>query len=197
MNKNLLLVLSLFFAVFTFSQSAQKTTLDSLLAASDLEYIKPDSLNLVEKDVEYFRKIPHQYCLGDKEGTFEIRIYISPLKESSKEYQAKSEEEQKKTLDPNKYHNSMINIAVLNASNNVVRDYSLAPYPDMTKEVYNADWQAMALVPIPYDVFPWKFTYIDVIHKKDKADVYIYYLTNSKEELYLPVGGFAGALRFK
>jgi hypothetical protein len=193
--KNLTLISFLFLIPLSLiAQKKGKASFKKLIKECKITFSKPDDLKEIK--VDFFYKIPHQIAFEDSENKCQVRIFIQPLKKMLKDYNKKPLAEKKKSLDPNQLCKSSMLLAVLNASNNSSRDYQV-PKKELTKKVSNADWQAVAMVKVPYKNFQFKYCYIDCHHKDGVGDVYIYYLAEEKEDFINIVGKMAKALKFQ
>lgn len=176
-------LISIFFISTIFIISAQvpsKANFDSLLVRSKINFKMPDSCE--EISVKFMRKIPHHYAVAPKDSSFQIRYWIRPLDTWFEKHNKKSKKQKKNSMHPDAMCKSMMMLAVLDASGNKSRGYQVSQYPELTKEAYNADWDAVALFESGWPQEGYKYCYIFSLHKDGIADVYMYVLANEKEE---------------
>jgi len=194
--KNIIIILFILIPSIVWSQKNTLSRFDSLLIRCKVEFKKPKQLEQIEK--ESFRKIPHDVCFKDTKGNYEVRLYFQPLDSTIAWYENQLKKNPtSKSMKPNDFCKSVMMLAVLDASNNTESNYQVSPYPETTKAMYNADWEASAFVEVNYSNFDFKYCYITCLHKNDIADIYVYYLMNEKNYLFEIVKNMTSALRFK
>lgn len=155
----------------------------------------PDSCQ--EIAVDYMRKIPHNYAVGPKDSSFQIRYFVRPLDTWVADYDKKSKKEREKSMHPDALCKSMMMLAVLDASGNKTSDYQASLYPELTKEAYNADWDAVALFESGWPNEGFKYCYLLSLHKNGIADIYIYVLADRKEDLLKISGLISKSIKFQ
>jgi hypothetical protein len=176
------LIFSLYgFGQTYFSQEPGKAKFDSLLIRAKIDFNMPDSCE--EVIVKFMHKIPHNYAVGPKDSSFQIRYWVQPLDTRFADYNKKSEKKKKKVMHPDASCKSMMMLSVLDASGNKSSDYQVSEYPEMTKKIYNADWEAAALVESGWPQEGYKYCYIMCLHKDGVADIFMYVLADKKEDI--------------
>jgi hypothetical protein len=178
-----------------FSQEPSKSMFDSLLIRAKLNFNMPDSCE--EVTVKFMHKIPHNYAVGPKDSSFQIRYWVQPLDTWFADYNKKSEKKKKKSMHPDALCKSMMTLAVLDASANKSSDYLETQNLEWTKKTYNADWEATALVESGWPEEGYKYCYILCLHKDGVADIYIYVLTDTKEDLFKIMVLLNKSIKFK
>lgn len=168
-------------ALSLLAQNPSKAQFDSLLVRAKIDFNMPDSCQ--EIAIEFMHKIPHNYAVGPTDSSFQIRYWVSPLDTWFANYDKKSKKEKEKSMHPDALCKSMMILAVLNASGNKSRDYQVSQFPELTKQAYNADWDAVALVESGWPDEGYAYCYILSLHKDGVADIYIYVLANKKEDI--------------
>lgn len=182
-------------ALSLLAQNPSKAQFDSLLVRSNIDFNMPDSCK--EVAVKFMHKIPHNYAVGPKDSSFQIRYWVRPLDTWFADYNKKSKKEKKGSMHPDALCKSMMMLSVLNASGNKSSDYQVSQYPELTKQAYNADWDAVALIESGWADEGYKYCYILSLHKDGIADIYIYVLANHKEDFLKISGLMAKSIKFQ
>lgn len=153
------------------------TKSDSLMTRCGVEL----SLNKKHKeiDIEFMHKIPHQLAFENKKKKYQVRYHFTPLDSLMATYNKKTEEEQKKSLNPNDYHKFMMPAIVLNVSNQASSNYQVLP----SAVCPNVDWVGISFVEVGYKSVGYKYCYIISLHKSLKADVNIFILFDNQKKV--------------
>ncbi len=181
MRKGLLFIGMFCSTLYGFTQEPPNDSFDELLKRCDLSISFPEGMHEIE--LEYLHKIPHHLALSNEDSSYQVRYYLTPLDTYVEDYAKKSKKRQEQSMNPNKLCKSMMSLAVLNASNNQAGDYQVSQYPELTGELYNADWEAFAMVEVGYEMVGYKYCYIWHLHKDDIADIYVYVLADSMDKV--------------
>lgn len=192
--KNIFLIL---FTLQTLVIAAQdkSDSFDSLKTRAQINIGIPGGFK--EVSIPFLHKIPHHFAVAPADSSSQIRFWIRPLDTWVADYNKKSPKEKKNSMHPNDLCKSMMMIAVLDASNNKSQDYQVTQFPDLSKLTYNTDWDAAALVENGWPQIGFKYCLIWCLHKDDTADVYIYILTNKKEDLVDVLGKVSPLIKFQ
>ncbi|MBL4755313.1 MAG: hypothetical protein JKY52_17175 [Flavobacteriales bacterium] len=191
-------LLPIFFLGFVSISTAQTdsiTEFDSLLSRAHLTYTLPEGHK--DLDIEFLHKIPHNKAIGPTDSSYQIRYWIRPLDTWVADHNKKSKKEKKNSMQPNALCKSMMMLAVLDASNNKSQGYQESQYPELTKQTYNADWEASTIVESGWPQVAFKYCYIWCLHKDDIGDVYIYVLADKKEDFSKIIGNISTSIKFK
>ncbi|MGH1336368.1 MAG: hypothetical protein ACRBFS_09595 [Aureispira sp.] len=193
--KYLITIILAITALSLLAQNPSKAQFDSLLIRGKIAFNMPE--NCEEVAVKFMHKIPHNYAVGPKDASFQIRYWIQPLDALLADYNKKSKKQKKESMHPDALCKGMMLLATLNASGNKSRDYHVSPYPAVTKKVYNADWDAVAFFESGWPKEGYKYCYLISVHKDGVANIYIYVLANNKEDFVDISGLMAESIKFQ
>lgn len=188
--RNLLVVV---FIASCFFASAQ-TEYDSLKTRAQLSIDVPDGYE--ELEIDFLHKIPHNFVIGKADSSCQVRYWIRPLDTWVADFNKKTKKEQKNSMKPNALCKSMMMLAVLDASNNKSSGFQEGQIPELTKEAFNADWEAAALIETGWPQVGFKYCYIWCLHKDDVGDVYIYVLADKQGDFMKILGEIAPMVKF-
>lgn len=141
----------------------------------------------------------YEYALKYPNKDFEIRYAIRPI--TYKQYtndEVKSELEEQKDFR-NAQYEIIFKTVILNLTGGVEYKYTVFN-PEAVKAEFNADWGATTFLDLnPNGQFGkgYKYCMIVTIHKKDKADGYYFYLSNTKENFMDNVNPLFHSLKFE
>jgi len=187
----------LFFGFLT-SASAQydlNIEFDSILIRAQVSFTMPDGLHKLA--IPFMHKIPHQLAIGPADSSYQVRYWIRPLDTWVADYNKKSKKEQKNSMPPNALCKSMMMLAVLDVSDNKSDQYQESAYPELNKELYNADWAASTIVESGWPQEGYKYCYIWCLHKDDTGDIYIYVLADKTEDFMDIIAKISPSIKFK
>lgn len=178
--KRLLSFLAVFFLVCSLvAQSKDSPSFEELLERAGLSIDFPKETEEIE--IPFLHKVPHNKVILAKDSSYQVRYWIKPLDTWMEDYNKKSKKQQAKSMNPNDLCKSMMNLAVLDVSNNKTSGFQTSMYPELVGELYNADWEAFTIVEVGYEQVGFKYCYIWHLHKDDKADLYVYVLANKMD----------------
>jgi hypothetical protein len=193
--KNAITIVLVFIISALNAQEPNKAQFDSLLVRAKIDFTMPKKCN--EVAVEFMRKIPHNYAVGPKDKSFQIRYWVRPLDTWFADYNKKSKKEKTESMHPDALCKSMMMLAVLDASNNQSTDYLVSQFPELVKEAYNADWSATALLESGWPQEGYKYCYITSLHKDGAADIYITVLADKQEDFFKVTELMAKSIKFQ
>jgi hypothetical protein len=192
--KHLLIILILGFCSAVYAQNDTLTSYDSLKLRTQVSIGIPDGYH--EMEIPYMRKIPHNFAITNADTSCQIRFFVTPLDTWLEDFSKKSKKEQKNSMHPNALCKSMMMLAVLNASNNQSQGFQVSAFPELSKEAYNADWDASTMIETGWPQIGFKYTYIWCLHKDDVGEVYVYLLADNMEDFMEIMGDIAPMIKF-
>jgi len=194
MNKRrlTLTVLLLGLIASTYGQNLEEFTY--LLENCGMNFKRPEGV--VESPVINNPDMLYEYALKYPDKDFEVRYSIRPI--TNRNYANDSVKTQMEGLRTfrNTQYETVLKAVVFNVSGGSAAGVQPFDKPAVNKE-FNADWGGMTFFEMNSE-FGKGFTYCMVvaIHKKDAADAYCFYLSNSKEMLMEYAQPLFHSLRF-
>jgi hypothetical protein len=178
MKMKAILSVLLFLILTSFkSDNSLPETFNELLKRSGLVFDSP--LGLIPVKIIENRQMNYEYALKYPNKNFEIRYAIRPLDYLLNQFE-KSKKSGEISINPNKLYSSSLQATVLNISGGKLTD--IAQFDkNAVKQDFNADWGATTFLDVGKE-FGQNYKYcMDVaIHKDNLADVYIFYLSDTK-----------------
>jgi hypothetical protein len=165
----------------SFTSYTLPKTFTGLLKRANLTFQKPsgfEQTNNIEN-----RQMNYEYALKYPQKNFEVRYAIRPLDDLISDYEKK--EKNKKPGDinihPNKLYAALLKSTTLNISGGQLPDVTVFG-TQAVKQEFNADWGATTFVECSKEFGQnYKYCMIVAIHKENLADVYFFYLSDSKD----------------
>lgn len=155
------------------------------------------------------RQMHYEYAITFKDQPFEVRYSVAPLGYTVAEAYTggKGVTPKKSDKDDDLMSKTMAMAVIFNAAGGAVNPDTKIGYfpPEAVKKEFGADWGGTAVIEIKNNSFGTEYKYgvVTILHKKDVASAYIFYLSDNKEnimnlmtELIAKTGGFY-ALKFK
>lgn len=168
-----------------------------LLERGKIAFIRPDSL--VETPIVENDQMNYEYALKFPEKNFEVRYAIRPLDIIIKDYQSsvKKKKDGDIILHPNKYYSASFQATLLNISGGQLPE--IATFDSgAVKEEFNADWGATTFVEVDGEFGQsYKYCIVVALHKDDRADAYIFFLSDTKIDFEKNMENAFHSLRFK
>jgi hypothetical protein len=179
--RNILLTL-IFGLYITFSNvyGQNYTEFKSILDDCGMNIIIPSGF--VESKIVDNDDMGYEYALKYPDMDFEVRYSIRPIR-----YKIYANDEVKDELESQRpFRNSQYGIilqtVILNITGGI--DYKVQEFDkDAVNKEFNADWGATTFVELNSEFGKgFKYCMIIAIHKKDIADAYYFYLSNSEDK---------------
>ena|SRR5438105_3056167 len=172
----------LFAGVTSFTADNPPKPFMDLLDRAKLAFVNP--AGLVETPSIENPQMNYEYAMKYADKKFEVRFAIRPLDEQIKDYEEKEKTKKpgETNTNPNALYASLFKMTVLNISGGDFE--SMADLDKQTvKTEFNADWGAMAVLPIAMKEFgqSYKFCKVLAIHKDNVGDAFIFFLSDSKD----------------
>jgi len=190
----LLLTLLLALPLWMQAQDTTVTDMNYWLVRTGTEFNHPGNLRSIPADANDF--IPHHVAFENARQDYEVRYFFVPLDSTSTYYnRQKALDPLAELADPNEYCQMAMELAVQHASKNKVHNFQIMERNSL-KSIYRADWGATQQVDLVNEEIPFQFCQVICLHKNDLADVYIYYLTNDKNQLMEVMADMLPVFRF-
>jgi hypothetical protein len=196
-------------SVTVHAQSAVDSTeikFNQLLEQTGMTFKRPEGS--VNTPIVKNRQIHYDYAVNYPDRHMEVRYTIVPMANQVAKYQEfqKNHAPGSWMADPNKMFDALVYVTAINAGGGI-RDTTIKgrrfPPADVKRE-FGADTGGFLLVPVKNNSFgtEYKFCNMVALQKDNVANVYIFYLCNSMQELldnYKAIGqqNIFYALRFK
>ena len=151
----------------------------------------------VESTVIKNRDMHYEYALKYQDKDFEVRYAVSPITKKVYANDAqKKEMEDHKTMRNTSYRPIFLAI-VMNVAGGGPGNKMQEMEENAVKKDFNADWGAIVLLE-PKSEFAkgFKYCFILTIHKKDTADAFYFYLSNSRENFMENAKPFFNSMKF-
>jgi hypothetical protein len=178
MKMKAILSVLLFLILTSFkSDNSLPETFNELLKRSGLVFDSP--LGLIPVKIVENRQMNYEYALKYPNKNFEIRYAIRPLDYLLNQFE-KSKKLGEISINPNKLYSSSLQATVLNISGGKLTD--IAQFDkNSVKQEFNADWGATTFLDVGKEFGQnYKYCMVVAIHKDNLADVYIFYLSDTK-----------------
>ncbi len=192
-------VVLLFISVFTAysAENNQKKSFADLLTESKMVFQMPGGL--VETKTIDNDQMNYEFSVKYPDKKFEVRYAIRPLVEMIVQY--KVNEVNKKPgvtlIDPNKLYLASFQAIAMNISGGQFKN-SQEFDRNSVKNEFNADWGSVTLVETGKTFGQeYKYCLMLAIHKDDCADAYIFFLSESKDDLMALAQPAFYSLKFK
>ena len=169
------------FCILTIT-AQDKLNFDKLISENHLVFVKPEKF--IETKVFENEDLYYNYALKYELDSFEVRYTVFPLHSLLEDYKKSFDNPSTTTLDPNKYHTSMFMANILNVSKSGMGNMpGIADFPkEAVKKEFGADYGGTSFFMANSEFGKdYKYCMMMVLHKKDIADVYVSFLSNSKE----------------
>ena len=150
----------------------------------------------IESEIIQNDDMGYEYAIKYPDQEFELRYAIRPIR--YKEYandEVRNELESQRPFRNSSYK-MILQTVILNITGGV--DYQVKEFDaSAVKGEFNADWGATTFVELNSDFGQgYKYCMIVVIHKKDIADAYYFYLANTKDGFMEKVNPLFHTLKF-
>lgn len=189
--KFFLVLLTLSFAVNARSVNDFKLLLDNC----NMTIEQPPGY--VEEPVLANAAMSYDYAIKSTTSDFNLRYSIRPIGLNSYANDSIKKKMEKIKEFRNTQYSITLKTIALNVSGGTlpaIREFD----GDAVKQEFNADWGATTFVEVKSDFAPnFKYCMIVAIHKKDVADAYYFYLTNTKETIGEQMQPLFHSLKFK
>jgi len=194
MNKKRLTLTILFLGLISITYGQSFNEFTSLLENCGMNFNSPEGF--VESPVTSNPDMLYEYALKYPDKDFVVRYSIRPI--TNKNYANDSVKTQMEGLQTfrNTQYETVLKAVIFNVSGG--SGAGIQPFDkEAVNKEFNADWGGMTFFEMNSD-FGKGFTYCMVvaIHKKDAADAYCFYLSNSKEKLMEYAQPLFHSLRF-
>jgi len=209
MKKIFAFVVLLPVSITVHAQSAVDSTeikFNQLLEQTGMTFKRPEGS--VNTPIVKNRQIHYDYAVNYPDRHMEVRYTIVPMTNRVAQYQEfqKNHALGSSMIDPSKMFDALVYATIINAGGGI-RDTTIKGRrfaPADVKREFGADAGGFLMVPVKNDSFgtDYKFCSMVALQKDNVANVYIFYLCNSMQELfdnYKAIGpqNIYYALRFK
>ena len=161
-------------SIFASFAIAQDSTFHNKLNRYSLSFKMPTGFKKVP--VKENRDVVYDYAVRNETGTFEIRYRVLPIDTSTAVLN-------ETRVNPNRIFSSMLVAMMLNISGGKMGNHGFFD-SSAVKEEFNANSGATGFVEVNSAFGEgYSFCMINVIHRDDIADAYIFYLFNDKSEV--------------
>jgi hypothetical protein len=153
-------------------------------------------LKLVDSKIVKNGDMNYEYALKYKDKAFEVRYAIRPIRYTK--YSSDKEKQEIEGQRPfrNSSYKAILNTVIQNITGGT--DYKVQEFDSSAvKKEFNADWGATAFVELNSAFGKgYKYCMIVMIHKKDLADAFYFYMSNSKEKFSVNMEPLFHTLKF-
>jgi hypothetical protein len=175
--------LALFSVLMIFSilvKGQNLTDFKSLLNETGLNITIP--AGFIESKIIDNDDMGYEYAIKYPDRDFELRYSIRPIKYKQYANDTVRNEMESQRGFRNTQYVTILHTIILNITGGV--DYTVQAFdPQAVKNEFNANWGATTFVELNSDFGKgFKYCMIVTIHKKDVADAYYFYLSNTKEK---------------
>lgn len=179
---------------FTRSNAQNWTEFTETISNCGMTFTLP--LKLVDSKVVNNDDMEYDYALKYKDKDFEVRYAIRPILLNKYSSAAEQKEMESQKAFRNSQYRIILETIILNITGGV--DHKIQEFdPQAVKTEFNADWGATTFVELNSGFGKgFKYCMIVAIHKKDKADAYYFYMSNSKENFSENMDPLFHTLRF-
>lgn len=169
-----------------FSQFAEKYGLQTEIPVGFIEAKIIDN-----DDMEY------SYALKYPKKEYEVRYAIRPIKYPEMRDDSLSADDIQLINFRNTYYQTVAQTTVMNLTGG--RSYQMQIFdPQAVQKEFGADWGATTFFELDSDFGKgYKYCLMVVIHKKDVADAYYFYTSNTKKDFETNMQPFFHSLTFK